>query len=344
MSLINPVLSAGYYTGLHQLFSPWFAGIGCVLMLHRIEAGPLKDAFAPNRELAVSPDYLRNVIRFFRAHDWDIVSLDEMCERLADPSSRRRFAVFTFDDGYRDNLELALPVFEAEQAPFTIYVTTGLIDRTDVPWWYLVEDLLAGRDALDIDAGATHLPAAGAAGKQAAFEVLRERLVNGDAARNRALISQLASALGTDPASYTGTIVMDWREISDLAAHPLVTIGAHGVTHAALSKLDEARARAEITGSGDRLEQQTGRRPAHFCYPFGGRGECGAREYRLAREAGYRSATTTYKGNIFRSHNARMHALPRLALKGSQQALRYLAVHLSGYAGIFYNGLRRAGP
>lgn len=50
----------------------------------------------------------------------------------------------TFDDGYRDNYEIAYPILKKFDVPFTIFVTTGLIDRTRTlpTWWHVLEDVI----------------------------------------------------------------------------------------------------------------------------------------------------------------------------------------------------------
>ena len=71
-----------------------------------------ENAFAPNRILEVTPEFLEAVLDQVQAADLDVVSLDETMRRLK-AGEGRRFVSFTFDDGYRDNLELAYPLFSA---------------------------------------------------------------------------------------------------------------------------------------------------------------------------------------------------------------------------------------
>jgi peptidoglycan/xylan/chitin deacetylase (PgdA/CDA1 family) len=61
--------------------------------------------------------------------------LDEAVQRLRDENTRP-FAAFTFDDGYADNLTRALPIMERFEAPFTIYVTTGMVTPEIDAWWF----------------------------------------------------------------------------------------------------------------------------------------------------------------------------------------------------------------
>ncbi|MCC2097623.1 MAG: polysaccharide deacetylase, partial [Hyphomicrobiales bacterium] len=96
-------------TGAHRFASRWTGGAGAILMLHRVRPWT-GGAFAPNRLLEVTPEFLEEVIETLRSQDFDFVSMDEAVARLQEPGGQaRRFAALTFDDGYRDNLEHALP-------------------------------------------------------------------------------------------------------------------------------------------------------------------------------------------------------------------------------------------
>ncbi|WP_155733127.1 polysaccharide deacetylase family protein, partial [Streptobacillus moniliformis] len=60
-------------------------------------------------------------LNWLRQEGWEIVSLEACIERLATNAGTGRYAVLTFDDGYRDNVVTALPILERYNAPFTIY-------------------------------------------------------------------------------------------------------------------------------------------------------------------------------------------------------------------------------
>ena len=78
-------------------------------------------------------------IEYFISRKIDILSLDDCHARIISGKKEKSFAAFTFDDGYVDNLTLALPVFEHYGVPFTIFLTTGFPDHQIVLWWYLLE-------------------------------------------------------------------------------------------------------------------------------------------------------------------------------------------------------------
>ena len=109
MGMRSTILRTGletlYFTGAHRWLGPHVSGVGAILMLHHVRPAR-RDAFQPNAQLEVTPEYLTRVVRWLREANIDIVSLDEMHRRLTERDFGRRFACFTFDDGYRDNKEL----------------------------------------------------------------------------------------------------------------------------------------------------------------------------------------------------------------------------------------------
>jgi peptidoglycan/xylan/chitin deacetylase (PgdA/CDA1 family) len=134
---------------------------------------------------------------------------------------------------------------------------------------------------------------------------------------------------------------MSWDRLRSMASDPLVTIGAHTNTHFALAKLTEAEALFEIEAGAKRLERELGVKPMHLSYPYGGEDAAGPREFRLARELGFRTAVTTRKGLLYAGHSHHLTALPRVSLNGDYQDERYLSVLLSGAPFAFWNGFRR---
>jgi peptidoglycan/xylan/chitin deacetylase (PgdA/CDA1 family) len=67
----------------------------------------------------------------------------------------------------------------------------------------------------------------------------------------------------------------------------------------------------------------------HFAYPFGERNSAGAREARMAQNAGFVTAVTTRMGNLFREHAAHPFTLPRLTVLNHDRNAQ-LAAKLAG--------------
>jgi peptidoglycan/xylan/chitin deacetylase (PgdA/CDA1 family) len=97
---------------------------------------------------------------------------------------------------------------------------------------------------------------------------------------------------------------------------------------------------SEMEGSADIIEDQLGTRPLHFSFPFGDETAARARDFALAKEAGFKTAVTTRKGMLFPAHRRFLTALPRVPLAGDFQSLTYTALYLSGATFAFRNRFR----
>lgn len=344
--LFRAALSTLYYAGAHKVAGPFTRGVGQILMLHHVRPETTGPAFAPNRLLSVTPAFLENVIRQVREAGFDIVSLDEAHDRLKSGDPNRPFTCFTFDDGYRDNLQFAYPIFKRHNLPFAIYVPTDYPDGNGDLWWLALEKVVSSVDELHtaIDGENRRYRCTTPAEKDRAFHDIYWWLRSIDEGEARRFVRDLSAKTGVDIAGLCRDLVMTWDEIRRLAADPLVTIGGHTIRHFALAKLSDADARAEMAGSIERIATELGRRPAHFSYPYGCVHSAGPREFALAAELGMKTAVTTRKGMLFADHAGHMMALPRLSLNGDYQDQRHLSVLLSGLPFYLWNGLRRTAP
>ncbi|MBV9969290.1 MAG: polysaccharide deacetylase family protein [Xanthobacteraceae bacterium] len=332
-----------YLTRLHRLLGRFFGGIGAILMLHHVRP-PRHGAFAPNQGLEVAPWFLLHTVEWLRREEIDIVSLDEMHRRLIERDFARRFACLTFDDGYRDNKQWAYPILAEHRAPFAIYIPTSFPDRRGKLWWLALETVIAQNDGIiaTIDGREQRYACATTAQKRATFDAiywwLRSLAREADI---HAFVEALSARYGIDMAPVADALCMTWDEIRELAADPLVTIGAHTVNHIMLGKADEATARAELATSREVIAAALERPVLHFAYPYGGPDLVGKREFRLAAEVGFATGVTTRPGVLFPEHAAHPMALPRLSLNGEYQEARYLEVLMSGTATALFNGFRR---
>jgi peptidoglycan/xylan/chitin deacetylase (PgdA/CDA1 family) len=312
---------------LPRLIRRFSSARGVIFTLHRVLPEPPAD-FSPNAILQVRPDFLEMTIVRLRKLGIDIVDLDEALRRIEAPERGRPFAVFTFDDAYRDNLKYALPVLRRQQCPFTLYVPTALVDGVGEVWWQALEDIIAGQSAVAVTyMGETdYLPCGTLAEKQETYDDLYLRMRTMPEADRVKLIRELAAQYGFDLEAHCRELIMDWPELKAFAGEPLCTIGAHTVHHYELAKLEAGEARREIELSLRIIQAQFGTMPRHLSYPIGGKASAGPREFALARELGLRSAVTTRPGGLYHRHRDTPHALPRVSLNGLFQSRRYIDV------------------
>lgn len=286
-------------------------GIGTILMLHRVQPEREGD-FSPNRDMAVSPAFLDGFVRDAQQRGYTFVSLDQLSEQLV-AGSKKKLLALTFDDGYRDNLTVAYPILKRLGIPFTIYVTTSFPDGEAILWWYAIEQMLQQNEQIALADGSV-LPCRTSQEKLDAFVSLRQLIMAlpRDGLGDR--VNAIFERVNFDWRQMCAEEALSWDDLRELARDPLVTIGAHTVSHPVLSALSPEQACTEMRDSRERIEARIGEPVAHFCYPFGSRNEVGAREFELAQELGFKTATTTRWGNIFPKHRKHLHGLPRVAL------------------------------
>lgn len=340
-------LNGLYYTGAFRALEPAWRGVGVIFTLHHVQPADGVSAFAPNRILEVTPEFLDQTIRQVRELGYEIVSLDEVHRRLSERDYGRRFACFTFDDGYLDNYTHAFPIFRQHDAPFAIYVCTGIMERAIDLWWCSLEQVVQHEDRIEVtlDDGERAFATRTTDEKYQAFNAIywamRAMPLERQLATSRALAERYPeSAAAPVPASAP----MSWEMLREMRESGLLTIGAHTVGHHALTKLSPADVREEIRESRDVIALQTGETPQHFAYPYGDALSAASREFELSRELGMTTAVTTRKGVLFPEHAAHLHGLPRVSLNGDYQHSRYVRLFVSGAPFALSRGFRRHDP
>lgn len=342
---MRAALAVLHHSGASALLRPLLGGMGAIFMLHHVmPGGGRQTGFAPNYGLEMEPEFLDDVIKLVKRRGMDLVSLDEAVDRIQNPArSRHRFAVFTLDDGYRDNRDFALPVFRAHDCPFTIFVAPAITDGTCELWWRGLEQIIAANARVELALGGESLLLSTATDgeKWRAWKRLYRPLRNMDQHEQRGWIKAACERHGIDLAAYCRNVAMTWDELHAIAREPLCTIGAHTIGHFAVARLSEAEARDELVRSADRIEAELGQRPRYFAYPYGDAASAGPRDFQLAAEAGYRAAVTTRKGVIFGEHAKHLTALPRASLSGKIQELSFVSALIDGLPFALINRFRK---
>jgi len=305
-------------------------GRGAIFTLHHVRPKQQR-VFDPNAHLEITPDFLEAAILRLKRENYRFIALDALPAHLAS-NDPQPVAVFTLDDGYRNNLEFAAPVFTRQGVPFTVFVTGGFIDRTHTLWWETLADLLEARESLRFDFGAGEeiLPLSAVSEKQAAFDRIAAFIHDGSEALAVAKLNSVAEGHGIAPLVITETLTLGEAGLKKLVQNPLASLGAHTISHRALARLTEEEAHLEISASADRIREITGSRPTTLAYPYGDPSAASPREQMLAAERGLAVAVTTQPGTL--TSDAALTALPRISLNGFYQKPAYVSALASGIA------------
>ena len=310
MIALRQTLLSGFYSSfraasLMPIVRRVLGNRGVILMFHEVQEWP-------SRELMTGSDvaFLDHALAWLKNNGWRVVSFDEALRCLMQEDGGQRFAVLTFDDGYRDNVTRALPILELHDAPFTIFVPTGAPTRTLYSWWLGLRALFRMCDTVTIDAMGRRFDCPDLGSKTTALAEVTQ-WIHSDLRRAWMLAPTFATA-GISLPALNDTYFLDENELKELARHRLASVGAHTASHAALSTLQPTSVRREMFDNRSYLEQLLERPIKHFAYPYGSRGACGEREEKIAAEIGFLSAVTTRSAPLTTAHRSRPLFLPRI--------------------------------
>lgn len=251
-----------------------------------------------------APEALRPWDVDTRAFDWQIglltrwfnvLPLREAARRLREGTLPARAVSITFDDGYADNLTLALPVLRKHGAHATFFIATGYLDGGRM-WNDTVIEALArapgpqldfnsiGLDRYDIAAPAARLDALKKILAKVKYLVPAERV-----SRSGAIAAMIGQPLPDN-------LMMTTTQLRELHAAGM-EIGAHTVNHPILARVDDATAQREIVDSRDRLRELLGAEIPTFAYPNGRPvTDYGKQHADFVRQAGFEVAVSTAWG------------------------------------------------
>ena len=306
---------------LDGVIRSWFGGRGIVLMLHRVRTTP--DLEQGDQGLWVLTEQLQAIITTLR---------DQLNEALARMSGRNpsRFACLTFDDGYRDNYEIAFPLLRYWDVPATIYITTGFIEGTALAWWYGVQAILDQYPIFNVryEDHQVSWPTANRVQKHIAYQAICAKLRTATPTVYASIVNNLQQDYAIDFRRISMEQMLTPEMVRELAASDQIELGAHTVAHPVLSTLPLIDARMEMIDSKQRLESLCGQPVHHFAYPYGDRAAVNSTVQTLAEECGFRSAALAYGGPIYRDSDR--YALPRIPF-GGEDSTEDLRVRTSGF-------------
>jgi peptidoglycan/xylan/chitin deacetylase (PgdA/CDA1 family) len=279
-----------------------------VLIYHRVIDLPTDP-----QQLAVHPDRFRQQLQALK-DVFEIRRFEQSWAGLDRPT-----VVITFDDGYVDNHEYALPILEELGIPATFFITTGYVGSSRELWWDELERVLycsSGGTALSrigpVALDRTY-DCAKASEREALYHSIHPQLKILDVAERESALADLASAMTGTPEARSSYRVMNVNELVKMAASPMVTLGAHTVSHQPLSSLSVAEQGAEIEDSRTQLCDWIGRPVNVFSYPFGNRGDYTQATVDLCRKAGFTRVAANHAGVVRRTTDPVM--VPRFLVR-----------------------------
>ncbi len=288
-----------------RLAMPRTAPRVAILMYHRV-VEPANDPW----KMCVSPRRFREQMSVLRRH-CEVIDLVSLPAALLRSRTRPLVAV-TFDDGYRDNLENALPILAAAGVPATLFLATDGVDSAEPRWWDVLADLVMESrlpPSLDMTVGGARVLWSRAEGPDALRNRLWETLSRLDVRETAARIRQLCEWAGHEPVHDLLRLPLSAEEVGVLIKGGFVKLGSHSASHLRMPVRDASTCAQELLRSKEACELLAGAPATLFAFPYG---EYDPSSIDLVKTAGFGLACTSDEGLATRASNSL--ALPRLGV------------------------------
>jgi len=329
-------------TLINLLNTPPFSGLSNIVygravpifMLHRIHTED--DAHS-----GTSVKHLQRCLQYLTDNNFTFLSLEDLLIALLNKGQLpEKFIVFTIDDGFADQAELAAPVFLEYNCPLTIFLITDMLDSKLWPWDDKVSYLInqTQKEAIDVSilTQSHHYPLYSQSQKSTAAHAIRNIIKTIPAKYIDKILTQLENTTGiTCPAAPPD----EYRPMSwDLAREyeqKGIQFAPHTATHRTLSKLDADTAKYELSHSWHRMNDELESPSPVFCYPTGRYSDYGPREVDVLKKLGFIGAVSTIPAQVelnIHAENYRYN-LPRLNFPASFDQF----VHDCSYLGYVRN-------
>ena len=261
-----------------------------ILIFHRVLPEP--DPLFPSEATVESFDAQMGLLKSL----FNVLPLPEAVERLQAGTLPARAAAITFDDGYADNLTLALPILQKHGLHATFFIATSYLNGGRMFNDTVIESIRrsphAQLDLSDLGLG-THDLGSDAAKAEAIGKILPQVKYLPLDARDTT-VAEITTRASVD--RLPDDLMMTTAQLKQLHAAGM-EIGGHTHRHPILAKLDRAEAQAEIAAGKAWLEDTLGDRVRMFAYPNGKPGTDYLPEQAgIVRGLGFDAAVSTQRG------------------------------------------------
>ncbi|MGM0609427.1 MAG: polysaccharide deacetylase family protein [Candidatus Muiribacteriota bacterium] len=272
-----------------------------ILTFHRITEKQ-QNYFIPPMAITSSgfEALIKNISHFYK-----FVDLKTAADKIKNNEYTGNSVAVSFDDGYKDNYDIAMPVLKKYNIPATFFVPVNQIDNNEPYWWdflYYIVKNYRERLVSFFEKETKNF---------SEFQSINRNIHLSEDMYCRVLVQQINSMTETDRitfleklknsfGAYDGKrLLMNWNEIKDLKKQNF-SIGSHTLSHIPLTDLNEAEVEKEINLSKKILEKRINSPVNGFCYP---RGAWNKDIESIVKKAGYDYAVTTEYGTNSKKFN-----------------------------------------
>jgi peptidoglycan/xylan/chitin deacetylase (PgdA/CDA1 family) len=255
----------------------------------------------------------------FMTRYYNVVSLTDLVQWLATGQKMPGYtAAITFDDGFRNNFTVALPILRKYHLPATVFLTTSFIGGKELGLWTEQVDRLLQETPIEtvritVNGREEEHSLRTRADRELASDCIRGYLKTLRPEQRQFEVKRLMQQLKAkssgseietkysqcstqaDVAAEERYAFLTWQQVQ-VMAHYQITFGSHTHTHNIMTTLDEEIANFELGESRRLIEEKLGMRCRLFSYPNGTPADFGPREQRLLQWHGYIAAVSQIGG------------------------------------------------
>ncbi len=277
-----------------------------VLMLHGVMAKHEGVIWEPLRS-QLCPAELERILRLLSDY-YHFISIEQCIDMLDGKIPMQEHSLLiTFDDGYRNNIDYALPVCERFNIKPVLFVSTCHIDSSQPFWFdrldYALQQNMGGQISLGHDGRVYNFDGSSREKLTVSYQNFRnhcKQTFDDDNQINK-LFSALCEELEKRSSKALSDICKDddwsaiatWPQLRDCVKNNRLDIASHTVNHWRLDRLSEELITSQLVNSKNRIEQEIGTQCCYFCYPNGSYNEMAVN---LIKQTGYRAAFSTDVG------------------------------------------------
>ena len=288
------------WTGLTILKRATSAAELHILTYHRVL--PIQESICYPFQGMVMPRDTFEAQMSYLANSYVVLDFSQAIERLQNGNLPKKSVVVTFDDGYRDNYEYALPILKKYAIPAAFFVVTDALEQRIRLWWDEVAEairLLSLREPLTKEEMEQLPPWVGETlnrlSKKNRYQNVADELVhamNDISLKDRLMIRESLLRLINNDMSRIQDLMLTWEQVKEMHNSGM-SFEAHTRTHAFIDELPEDEARREVQDCVNSLKSNLNTSIRYFSYP---RGRFTERLQPLLENAGIRAAVTTDQG------------------------------------------------
>jgi len=244
-----------------------------IFLFHGVVKKKTENNFVDYINKHLDKTYFEKIIKFLKFHGKSL-SMSEAVYILENKLEIPKNAfVITFDDGFKNNYEIACPILDYYKINSIFYVTSSFIEENKNSWI----------DDIEIDLINTKMEKVNLFNKSFKIISNKEKKFFLEFIRHEVKIKNNTKIIETvkkvfSEKSYDNNKTddydeyyrkMDWDNVISLSQNPLFEVGGHTHTHCILGHTSKENIEFEINKNQFLIKKNMSKTPIHFSYPEG---------------------------------------------------------------------------